>query len=40
METGTTMIVDVSKGQAKKLISAIEEYKDEIDELAFNLKKR
>jgi hypothetical protein len=39
METGTTMIVDVSKGQAKKLISAIEEYKDEIDELAFNLKK-
>ena len=39
METGTVMIVDVSKGQAKKLISAIEEYKEEINELAFNLKK-
>lgn len=39
METGSVMIVDVSKGQAKKLISAIEEYKDEINELAFNLKK-
>lgn len=39
METGTVMTLDVSKGQAKKLISAIEEYKEEINELAFNLKK-
>lgn len=39
METGTVMTLDVSKGQAKKLISSIEEYKEEINELAFNLKK-
>lgn len=39
METGTIMSLDVSKGQAKKLISGIEEYKEMLGELAFNLKK-
>lgn len=39
LSTGTIMTLDVSKGQAKKLISAIEEYKEDINELAFNLKK-
>lgn len=39
MQSGELKVLDVSKNQAKKLISDIEEYKDDLDTLAFNLKK-
>ncbi|MDK0928426.1 hypothetical protein P5F55_13755 [Clostridium perfringens] len=39
MSTGELKVLDVSKNQAKKLISDIEEYRDDLDVLAFNLKK-
>ena len=39
MSTGELRALDVSKNQAKKLIADIEEYKDDLDSLAFNLKK-
>lgn len=39
LATGTLKALDVSKNQAKALISAIEEYKEELGELAFTLKK-
>lgn len=39
MASGELKALDVSKNQAKALISAIEEYKDELGELAFTLKK-
>lgn len=39
MESGELKALDVSKNQAKKLIADIEEYKEDLDVLAFNLKK-
>ena len=39
MTSGELKALDVSKNQAKKLIADIEEYKDELGEIAFNLKK-
>lgn len=39
MASGELKALDVSKNQAKALISAIEEYKDELSELAFTLKR-
>lgn len=39
METKELRALDVSKNQAKKLIADIEEYKEDLDSLAFNLKK-
>lgn len=39
MQSGELKALDVSKNQAKKLIADIEEYKDELGEIAFNLKK-
>jgi len=39
LETGSLKAVDVSKNQAKKLIADIEEYADDINEIAFNLKR-
>lgn len=39
MASGELKALDVSKNQAKALISAIEEYKDDLHELAFTLKK-
>lgn len=39
MASGELKALDVSKNQAKALISAIEEYKEELSELAFTLKK-
>lgn len=39
MATGELRALDVSKNQAKKLIADIEEYKEDLDSLAFNLKK-
>lgn len=39
MTTGELRALDVSKNQAKQLIAGIEEYKDDLDTLAFNLKK-
>lgn len=39
MESGEIKVLDVSKNQAKALISAIEEYKEDINDIAFNLKK-
>lgn len=39
MVSGELKALDVSKNQAKKLIADIEEYKDALDEIAFNLKK-
>lgn len=39
MSTGELRALDVSKNQAKKLIADIEEYKEDLDCLAFNLKK-
>ena len=39
MSTGELKALDVSKNQAKKLIADIEEYADDLDSLAFNLKK-
>lgn len=39
MESGEVKILDVSKNQAKKLIADIEEYKEDINDIAFNLKK-
>lgn len=39
MESGEIKILDVSKNQAKKLIADLEEYKEDIDDIAFNLKK-
>lgn len=39
LATGELKALDVSKNQAKTLISAIEEYKEELSELAFTLKK-
>lgn len=39
MESGEIKILDVSKNQAKKLIADIEEYKEDINDIAFNLKK-
>lgn len=39
MTSGELRAIDVSKNQAKKLIADIEEYKEDLDTLAFNLKK-
>lgn len=39
MESGEIKILDVSKNQAKKLIADMEEYADDINDIAFNLKK-
>lgn len=39
MESGELKVLDVSKNQAKKLISDIEEYREDLGGLAFNLKK-
>ncbi len=39
LATGDLRCLDVSKNQAKKLISDIQEYAEEIGEMAFNLKK-
>lgn len=39
MQSGELKALDVSKNQAKKLISDIEEYKEDLSEIAFNLKK-
>lgn len=39
MVSGELKALDVSKNQAKKLIADIEEYKDDLSEIAFNLKK-
>lgn len=39
MESGELKALDVSKNQAKKLIADIEEYREDLDVLAFNLKK-
>ncbi|HBI7084863.1 TPA: hypothetical protein K8M77_000334 [Clostridium perfringens] len=39
MTSGELRVLDVSKNQAKKLISDIEEYKEDLNSLAFNLKK-
>ena len=39
MSTGELRALDVSKNQAKKLIADIEEYREDLDSLAFNLKK-
>lgn len=39
MQTGELRALDVSKNQAKQLIAGIEEYKEDLDSLAFNLKK-
>lgn len=39
MESGEIRVLDVSKNQAKKLIADIEEYSEDLDTLAFNLKK-
>ena len=39
MESGEIKILDVSKNQAKKLIADLEEYKEDINDIAFNLKK-
>lgn len=39
MESGELKALDVSKNQAKKLIADIEEYSEDLDVLAFNLKK-
>lgn len=39
MQSGELRALDVSKNQAKKLIADIEEYKEDLDSIAFNLKK-
>lgn len=39
LENGDIRVIDVSKNQAKKLIADIEEYADNIGEIAFNLKR-
>lgn len=39
MQSGELKAIDVSKNQAKKLIADIEEYAEDLDSLAFNLKK-
>ncbi len=39
LETGELRVLDVSKNQAKKLIADIEEYREDLDTVAFNLKK-
>lgn len=39
LDTGTLKAIDVSKNQAKKLIADIEEYADDINDIAFNLKR-
>lgn len=39
LETGELVALDVSKNQAKAVISGIEEYAENIDEVAFNLKR-
>ncbi|MCY8796279.1 MULTISPECIES: hypothetical protein [Bacillus subtilis group] len=39
IETGELVAIDVSKNQAKTLISGIEEYAENIKEIAFNLKR-
>lgn len=39
LQTGELVAWDASKGQAKALISAIEEYEDVLDEIAFTLKR-
>lgn len=39
LDTKDLRAIEVSKNQAKKLIVDIEEYKDNIDNIAFNLKK-
>ncbi len=39
LATGKIKALDVSKNQAKKLIADIEEYKDDINDIAFNLKR-
>lgn len=39
LETGELVALQVSKNQAKTLISNIEEYEESLDELAFNLKR-
>lgn len=39
MQSGELKALDVSKNQAKTLIANIEEYREDLDEIAFNLKK-
>lgn len=39
LETGKVRLLDVSKNQAKKLMASIDEYADNIDEIAFTLKR-
>lgn len=39
MQSGELRAIDVSKNQAKKLIADIEEYAEDLDSIAFNLKK-
>lgn len=39
MQSGELRALDVSKNQAKKLIADIEEYAEDLDAMAFNLKK-
>lgn len=39
LDTGALKAIDVSKNQAKKLIADIEEYAEDINDIAFNLKR-
>lgn len=39
LKSGELKAIDVSKNQAKKLIADIEEYAEDLDSIAFNLKK-
>lgn len=39
MESAELKVLDVSKNQAKKLIADIEEYREDLSEICFNLKK-
>lgn len=39
MENGRVMLLDVSKNQAKKLMASIDEYAEDINDIAFTLKR-
>lgn len=39
LDKGELRVLDITKGQAKKLIAQIKEYADDITEIAFNLKR-
>lgn len=39
IETGKVMLLDVSKNQAKKLMASIDEYAENINDIAFTLKR-